>query len=169
MQRVVMTKRTVAVAIAGLVVGTVGALSVPALASSEKPQVAPVQAMTLDFSGTNDETNVPQTVGTTFGGTAVVKDTGGNVIGKAYDICAKDVINPNADTVFCTGTVRVTNGQANGEISFSAVLPISDNAAAPATGAFTGVINGGTDAFEGITGEAKFKPQTQGVFDVNFS
>ncbi|GAB2687631.1 hypothetical protein [Kitasatospora kifunensis] len=168
MQRVVTTKRTVALAIAGLVVGTVGALSVPALADNAPAahRVAPVQSLTLDFSGTNDEASVSQTTGSTFGGTARVKDTNGNVIGTAYDICAKDVINANSDTAFCTGSVRI-NGQ--GEISFSAVLPISDNAATPETGAFTGVVNGGTKNFEGITGEAKFQPRAQGVYDLNFS
>lgn len=167
MQRVVTTKRTVALAVAGLVIGTVGAFSIPALAdNAPAKRVASVQALTLDFTGTNDETSAPQSTGSTFGGTARVKDTNGNVIGTAYDLCAKDVINANSDTAFCTGSVRI-NGQ--GEISFSAVLPISDNAASPDENAFTGVVNGGTRAYEGITGEARFQPRAQGVYDLNFS
>ncbi|GAA1964475.1 hypothetical protein [Kitasatospora viridis] len=167
MQRVTI-KRSVGFAVAGLVVGTVGALSVPALADNAPAahRVAPVQALTLDFSGTNDEASTPQAVGTTFGGRGIVKDTTGAKIGEVYDICAKGAINANADTVFCTGTIRIT-GQ--GEISFSAVLPISDNASAPDEHGFTGVVNGGTRAYEGITGEAQFQPRAQAVYDLNFA
>ncbi|MFE9422644.1 hypothetical protein ACFYNO_06760 [Kitasatospora sp. NPDC006697] len=167
MQRVTI-KRSVGFAVAGLVVGTVGALSVPALADNAPAahRVASVQALTLDFTGTNDEASAAQQVGSTFGGTARVKDSGGNVIGTAYDICAKDQIGATSDTAYCTGIIRINN---QGEISFSAVLPISDNAAAPNENGFTGVVNGGTRNFEGITGEVKFQPRAQGVFDANFA
>ncbi|MCX4747954.1 hypothetical protein OG455_20960 [Kitasatospora sp. NBC_01287] len=167
MQRVVTTKRSVALAIAGLVVGTVGALSVPALAdNAPTTRAANVQNLTLDFSNTNDEASAPQAVGSSFGGTARVKDSDGNVIGTAYDLCDKDKIGANKDEAFCTGLIKFDRG---GQISFSTVLGISDNGANPDDTHFNGVVNGGTGSYEGITGEAHFTPRAQGVYDVSFS
>ncbi|MCC9309448.1 hypothetical protein LN042_20595 [Kitasatospora sp. RB6PN24] len=161
------TKRSVALAVAGLVVGTLGALSVPALAdNAPAPQNASrIPAMTLDFAGSNSEASSPQQVGVAFGGRGIVKDTEGNKIGTVYDVCAKDAIEAKADIVFCTGMIETERGK----ISFSATLPISDDAAKPEHEAFTGVVNGGTKDYEGVSGEVRFKPQAQGVFDATFS
>jgi hypothetical protein len=161
-------KRSVAIAVAGLVVGTVAALSVPALADNAPatPNAGKIPALTLDFAGTNGESDSPQQVGATFGGRAIVKDTNGTKIGEAFDVCAKDAINSTSDTVFCTGMIDVAG---KGKISFSATLPISDNSAAPERTAVTGVVNGGTNTFEGVTGEVTFAPRAQGVFDATFS
>ncbi|PYC80524.1 hypothetical protein C7C46_12590 [Streptomyces tateyamensis] len=167
MQRVVTVKRSVALAVAGLVVGTVGALSIPsALATNHTAhKAAAVPALTLDFSGTNDEANVPQTVGAAFGGTARVKDTNGAVVGTAYDLCDKDAVSAAADQAFCTGLIKFNSGD---QISFSAELPIS-NTGASGGDSFNGVVNGGTGIYEGITGQANFVPRAQGVYDLNFS
>jgi hypothetical protein len=159
-------KRSVALAIAGLAVGTVGALTVPALASSQSAKVANVPSLTLDFNGTNDEANAAQSVGSAFGGTARVKDTNGNVIGTAYDLCDKDRIGGRNDEVFCTGLIDL---RGQGKISFSVVLPISNDPANPDDRSVSGVVSGGTGAFEGITGEARLQPRQQGVYDLNFS
>ncbi|TQF04525.1 hypothetical protein E6W39_22720 [Kitasatospora acidiphila] len=160
-------KRSVAIAVAGLVVGTVAALSVPALADNAPatPNATKIPAMTLDFAGTNGEADSPQVVGATFGGRAVVKDTSGNKVGEAFDVCAKDAINTKSDVVFCTGTINTKEGK----ISFSATLPISDDAANPERAAETGVVNGGTGSYEGVTGQVTFTPRAQGVFDATFS
>jgi hypothetical protein len=167
MQRVVTAKRSVALAVAGLVVGTVAALSVPALAdNAPSHRKADIPAMTLDFTGTNDEANTAQQTGTTFGGRAVVKDINGKQIGEAFDVCAKDDIKANTDVAFCTGTIDVFN---EGKISFSTVLGISDDAANPVKNPNEGVVNGGTKNFEGVTGQVTFTPRAQGVFDANFS
>jgi hypothetical protein len=168
MQRVVTAKRSVALAVAGLVVGTVGALSVPALADNAPAahRAANIPTMVLNFNGTNDEAGAPQQVGSAFGGRATVKDANGNQIGEAYDVCSKDAINAKDDTAFCTGMIRIYN---KGEISFSTVLGISDDAANPDRAAFGGVVNGGDKEFEGITGEVKFTPKEQGVFEANFN
>ncbi|MFE0458177.1 hypothetical protein ACFW1A_02815 [Kitasatospora sp. NPDC058965] len=167
MQRVVTVKRSVALAVAGLVVGTVGALSIPsALASNHTAhRAAPVPSLTLDFSGSNSEANAAQSVGASFGGTARVKDTSGNVVGTAYDLCDKDAIAAAADSVFCTGLIKFTSGD---QISFSSELPISNTGAAGGD-TFNGVVNGGTGSYEGITGQAAFTPRAAGVYDLNFS
>ncbi len=165
MQRVVTVKRSIALAVAGLVVGTVGALSVPALASNHSVKSAPVQALTLDFSGSNSEANAAQSVGASFGGTARIKDTNGNVIGTAYDLCDKDAIAAAADSVFCTGLLKFNSGD---QISFSSELPITNTGMAGGD-TFNGVVNGGTGAYEGITGQAAFTPRAPGVYDLNFS
>ncbi|MFI9269718.1 hypothetical protein ACIGXM_03180 [Kitasatospora sp. NPDC052896] len=159
-------KRSVALAIAGLAVGTVGALTVPALASSQSVRVANVPSLTLDFNGTNDEAGSAQSVGSAFGGTARVRDTNGNFIGTAYDLCDKDRIGGRTDEVFCTGLIEIKD---QGKISFSVVLPISNDPGRPDDRPVTGVVSGGTGAFEGITGEARLQPRQQGVYDLNFS
>jgi hypothetical protein len=163
MQRV--TKRSIALAVAGLVVGTVGALSAPAFADTASAhRSAMIPSVTLDFNGTNDEVSTAQQVGTTFGGRAVVKDANGNRIGEAYDICSKDKIESTSDTVYCNGQINLPDGA----VAFSAVLPISDNANNPEHGTITGVVTGGTHAYEGATGEVIFQPKSQGVFDASF-
>ncbi|MEV7600923.1 hypothetical protein AB0O91_26485 [Kitasatospora sp. NPDC089797] len=101
---------------------------------------------------------------------ATVKDAGGNTIGSAYTTCDRNDRTAETHTAFCTGLVRITNGAGNasGEISFSAVLPLDDQATVPEAGAFTGVANGGTKAFDGITGETRFLLRSANSYDLNF-
>jgi hypothetical protein len=165
MQRVVTVKRSVALAVAGLVVGTVGALSVPALASNTAGhRVANVPGFTLDFTGTNNEASVPDKVGSGFSGTARVKDGNGNVIGTAYDACDKDAISATADTVYCNALVKLNSGD---QLTFAAAFPIP-NAASEYPLTFDVPVTGGTGAYEGITGEAFVANRSVGVYDLSF-
>lgn len=165
MQRVVTAKRSVALAVAGLVVGTVGAFSVPALASStDGHRSVSAPAVTLDYTGGNDEASVANAVGTGFGGVGVVKDTDGNVIGKTYDQCDKDSITPTSVEAFCTGLIKEGHGD---QLSFAVAFPIPNSATAYPN-SFTGVITGGTGKYDGASGEAKFTARSAGVYDLNF-
>ncbi|MER7671331.1 hypothetical protein ABTY61_23090 [Kitasatospora sp. NPDC096128] len=165
MSRFVPSKRTVALAVAGAIAGT-GALSLPAFANSTpRPRAASVQPLVLDFT-----TNVLPAGATSHGAVAAVKDTGGNTIGSAYTNCDRDDQTTQTHTAFCTGLLRITNGAsaANGEISFSAVLPLNNQATLPEAGYFSGVVNGGTKAFEGITGETRFVLRSANSYDLTF-
>ncbi|MGW4894385.1 hypothetical protein ACWEQL_19240 [Kitasatospora sp. NPDC004240] len=162
MQRRAPSKRILALAAAGLIIGAAGALSVPALAEdSAAPRAASVQALTLDFGATPPEADVHSLTGR-------VKDTTGAVIGSAHHLCVKDQADPRRSTAFCHGSVRITAGRDgnNGEIAYSAVLPITDDAPVPDGGGFTGTVEGGTLAYEGITGEARFQRRGPGVYDL---
>ncbi|MFE6749811.1 hypothetical protein ACFVGM_28460 [Kitasatospora purpeofusca] len=160
MHRRVPTKRTFALGAIGLLTGAVAALAAPALADSgPRPRVAPVQALTLDFSGS------AAPGADVYGSRGVVKDTTGAAIGDVQELCAKGLTDAAKDTAFCHGTVRIKD---QGEIAYSAVLPLTDAVAAPDEHGFTGVAEGGTRDYEGITGEARFQPRGAGVYDLNF-
>ncbi|MFJ4192329.1 hypothetical protein [Kitasatospora sp. NPDC089509] len=166
MHRFVSSKRTVAWTITGVVIGTAGALSVPALAdNAPRPRAASVQPLSLVFP----ESVLPP-LETAHGSAAQVQDAGGNVIGTAYTNCDRNAQTATTHTAFCTGLVQITNGAsaANGEIAFSAVLPVDTQATVPESGYFPGVVAGGTKAFDGITGETHFVLRSATVLDLNF-
>jgi len=166
MQRTITVKRSVGFAAAALMVGTVGAFSMPALASTvDGHRAASLPAITLDFTGTNDEGAVANAVGASFGGTGRVKDTNGAVIGTAYDQCDKDSVKPTSTEAFCTGMVKLDDGD---QLAFTTTFPIP-NAASSYPQSFEGVITGGTRRYEGISGEAHFVARSAGVYDLNFS
>ncbi|GAA1248189.1 hypothetical protein GCM10009665_43860 [Kitasatospora nipponensis] len=159
-------KRSVVIAAVCLLAGGAAGVSVPAMASNTSAhRNANVPNVTLDFSGTNDEQAVANTVGVAFGGNARVKDGGGNVIGTAYDLCDKDSISPTSTTAFCAGEIVFNDGS---QVSFNVVFPIP-NAASNYPNVFQGVINGGTKAYEGVTGEAEFTAKSPGVYDLQFN
>ncbi|MFJ8432096.1 hypothetical protein ACIQ9P_12460 [Kitasatospora sp. NPDC094019] len=159
--RALSAKHTVAWTVAGLVAGTVGALAVPALANtSPEHRAAVVQTLIVDFSGAGFPGSAD-----VFGSTGQISDTDGNKIGTAHQICAKDLADTAGATAFCHGTLDITSGTANGEIAYSAVLPIVADATGPVDGAFPGVVEGGTGSFDGLTGTTFFTPRApQGSF-----
>ena len=166
MRRTITVKRSVGFAAAALVVGTVGALSMPALASTtDSYRAEGVPSITLDFTGTNDEGAVANAVGANFGGTGRVKDTHGAVIGTAYDQCDKDSVKPTSTEAFCTGMVKLDDGA---QLAFTTTFPIP-NTASSYPQRFEGVITGGTRHYEGTSGEAHFVARSAGIYDLNFS
>ncbi|MFJ8431077.1 hypothetical protein ACIQ9P_07220 [Kitasatospora sp. NPDC094019] len=158
--------RVIALTVAGLVAGSVAALSLPALATSPaKHRAAPVQALVLDFSGGG----LPDSFPDSFGGSAKLKDTDDKVIGEAQVSCAKQ--RSDAAVAVCSGFVDIADGDTKGMISFTTRRPLSADAVPPASdeGAFTGVVTGGARAYEGVTGEARIKLNSPNVHALNFS
>ncbi|WP_042421436.1 allene oxide cyclase barrel-like domain-containing protein [Streptacidiphilus anmyonensis] len=166
MTRFVTSKRAALAAAAAGVAALALVAGVSGTASAAHLRAANVPAMTLDFNGSNDEAGAANSVGAGFGGTAAVKDTSGNKIGTAYDMCDKDGINANSVTVFCSGEIVLSNGD---QIAVSGVFPIQDPATATYPKSFEGVVTGGTGAYEGMTGTAHFTNRSLGVYDVTFS
>jgi len=89
---------------------------------------------TLDFTGLLG--------GVAKTGQAAVKNADGNTVGTAVQQCS-NVLSGNA---YCTGLITFSG---SGSLAYAANIPTS------ATGSYTGVVAGGTDSLEGITGEIK--------------
>ncbi|MER8184975.1 hypothetical protein [Kitasatospora sp. NPDC094015] len=158
--------RVIAWSIAGVVAGSIGAFSLPALASSPAThRAAPVQVLVLDFSGGG----LPDSFPDTFGGSAKLKNTDNEVVGDVQVACAKE---PSDSAVaVCSGFVDIASGDNKGMVSFTTRLPLSAGAVPPVSGegGFVGVVTGGTRVYEGITGEVRIKWTASNVYALNFA
>jgi hypothetical protein len=146
------TKRAVVAAIAGLALTT----CIPSVADAAQHRAAP-PAITLDFSA-----HLPtDTAGKEFGGEAVALDSQGDTVGGAVIDCA-DVQGKQGDTIYCTGVVNLFD---RGQIAFQAGSLTSSSGPEHE---YNGVVTGGTDEFEGITGEVHVVRQSRAVYSVTF-
>ncbi|MEY9844238.1 hypothetical protein [Streptacidiphilus sp. MAP5-3] len=165
MSRFVTVKRAALVAAAAgaaavaLVAGSTGSASAAHLRAVAPP------ALTLDFSGNNDEAGAASAVGAGFGGGAAVKDSTGAAVGKAYDLCDKDSITPSSVTAFCHADIVFNTGD---QVALSVVFPIQNPVTATYPKAFDGVIEGGTGAYKGLTGTAHFNNRSLAVYDITW-
>ena len=158
MHRVVKAKRSLAIAAAVVAV----AAGVPAMAGASSAQTRDVPPpLTLDFTGNNDEAGAASAVGAGFGGGATVRDSNGNALGKAYDLCDKDSIAPTSVTAFCHADIVFNSGD---QIAFSVVFPIQNPLTAVYPKDFDGVITGGTGNYKGITGSVHFTNTSLAVY-----
>jgi len=167
MSRFVTAKRAalVAVAAGASTLALVAGASASSATTHAQLRATP-PALTLDFSGTNDESGAASAVGAGFGGSAKVKDADGNIAGTAYDMCDKDAISVNAVTAFCHADVVFKDGS---QLALSVVFPIQNPATATYPKSFDGVVEGGTGDYAGFTGTAHFTNTSLGVYKVSFA
>lgn len=164
MNRVVKAKRTWALTAAA---AAALAVAMPALANADATSTRAVPpALTLDFTGHNDEAGVASGVGVGFGGAAVVKDSDGKDVGTAYDSCDKDAIKPESVTAFCNADIVFHNGS---QVTFDVVFPIQDPLTAKYPKEFDGVITGGTGEYRDLRGAVHFTNRSLAVYDVTWN
>lgn len=151
MQRAII-KRGVVSAVAALALAT----AVPSVAAADEHKGP--EPVTLDFTA-----HLPKdTAGREFGGEASATDRHGDLVGGAVVNCT-DVPGKQGDTIFCNGIIKLEN---RGEIAFTAG-ELTSKVSGPEH-EISGVITGGTDEFEGITGEIHVERESRGVFEVSF-
>jgi hypothetical protein len=114
---------------------------------------------TIDFV----HTTIPGTpqFGASFVGNGTVTDDSGNQIGTAVDHCDEEAVTQNSATVTCTTIVNLQDG----ELDITAEAPIPNNQTAyPYT--FDGVVQGGTNAYDGASGDAHITAKEPGIYHV---
>ncbi|MDI5974506.1 hypothetical protein POF50_035040 [Streptomyces sp. SL13] len=154
MQRSVLFKRGLAAFGAALAF----AAATPSLASAAAGAIAP-QPVVLDF---RQDTPTAPTANSDFGEHGAVLDAIGQQVGGAVINC-DDVAGRIADSIYCTGIIDFYQ---RGEIGFqvgTAVTP--DGRSAPR---IDGIITGGTEEFEGLTGELRLTTLANGVYRAEF-
>lgn len=136
--------------------------SAPAHAAAASPSQPPGGSMsfTVDFTHTTIPGN-PQ-LGDSFVGNGTVLDDNGNQIGTAVDHCDEAKVSNNGTTVECTTIVNLRNG----ELDIVAEAPIPD-AQKSYPYNFDGIVQGGTGAFDGASGDAHLTAQEPGVYHVD--
>jgi hypothetical protein len=124
------------------------------------PAFADPTGFTIDFTHTTIPGN-PH-LGASFVGNGPVTDGNGNQIGTVVDHCDEDAITSNAATVQCNVIVNLSDG----ELDITVEAPIPDNQTAyPYT--FDGIVQGGTGAYDGASGDAHFTAKEPGVYHVD--
>jgi hypothetical protein len=117
-------------------------------------------SFTVDFNHTTIPGN-PQ-FGDSFAGNGTVTDDSGNQIGTAVDHCDEDLVTQDSTTVQCTTIVNLHDG----ELEINAELPIPDNQTAYPY-SFDGIVQGGTGAYDGASGDAHITAKEPGVYHVD--
>ncbi|MFB7911145.1 hypothetical protein ACFC1T_32385 [Kitasatospora sp. NPDC056076] len=170
MQRPITVKSSLALAAAALTVGVVAALSMPAVADTQpqagthrSTRAANVPDVEFDYTGSDTLSGTPK-LGVPYGNRAKVKDVNGNQVGTAYGNCVKDQVGSTQDQHLCSTVIKYDDGK---QIALTSVRPIAH--AGAALQEFDAIVTGGTLAYEGLTGTARFTPRSAEVYEVSFS
>ncbi|MEU6821257.1 hypothetical protein ABZ921_11545 [Streptomyces atriruber] len=92
--------------------------------------------------------------GTVIASRFTVTDRAGTKVGGAFETCAKEIVGGDAVTAYCSGIIEV---EGKGKVAFQASRAVSgdpkdDHALV------TGVVTGGTGAYDGADGEMDLTP-----------
>ncbi|MGW6914663.1 hypothetical protein ACWGB8_12725 [Kitasatospora sp. NPDC054939] len=160
-----MTKRALALVLAGTMAGAAAALTVPALADSRTPdggpragRSAPIPAVIIDSAFRTSLGGAPQEVGNVFATRAGLTDDEGAAAGTAYSTCTKVETGP--DRVLCHTLLKL--GPEN-QVSLSVLVPTGDGAPKE----FDGSVTGGAYAYSGASGTAHFRLESHGSYDLS--
>ncbi|WP_328467276.1 hypothetical protein [Streptomyces sp. NBC_00448] len=153
MKRAVLFKRGAA----GAVVALALTAAAPSLASAAA--VTAPQPVTLDFS---KDMPTGSTSNSGFGEHGAVLDADGAAVGGAVISC-NDTAGEDGDVIYCTGMVDIYQ---HGEIGFQVgnLVKPDDSSSTEVNG----VITGGTDEYEGISGEIHLTTLRDGVYKAEF-
>lgn len=130
----------------------------PAQASARAAAQDPT-TFTVDYSHTTIPGN--PVFGATFVGNGIVTDESGNQVGTADDHCDEDSVSLNSVTVQCSSVITFPDG----ELHIVTLAPIPDlQTAYPYS--FDGIVQGGTGAYDGASGDAHLTATEPGVYQV---
>ncbi|MBD0734537.1 hypothetical protein [Streptomyces sp. CBMA29] len=156
MKRSVLFKRGAA----GIVAALALTAGVPGLvASAAAAAVAVPHPVTLDFS---KDMPSGSTADSAFGEHGAVRDADGASVGGAVIGC-NDISGVKGDVILCTGIIDLYN---RGEISFTVGNLVKPDHTSART--VDGVITGGTEEFEGISGQIHITATSDGVYKAEF-
>ncbi|MEU1115042.1 MULTISPECIES: hypothetical protein [unclassified Streptomyces] len=87
----------------------------------------------------------------------VVRDRSGATVGGAYESCVDGLVGGRALTAYCSGIIEISG---KGKIAFQASRSVTDGPGAkrPVVPVVTGVVTGGTGAYDDAGGEMDLTP-----------